>query len=176
MMRILVITIAVVFMASLSSLAAGPRIIMIHGDPLTRPVILDNFQENLDLLHATANDAGISSKELANRPFLEMELFAGPYWVRFAEANNLQDTLDPNSSDSRARYYPAVDGNEAIMAYEAGLPRRVDASGLVILQRHGIPLTLKAQTSSVVTLSILVFNCLLILFASWRIKKRCTAS
>ena len=76
---------------SLQVQAAGPRVIMVHGGSLAEPVIIDNWQENIDLLHATTNDAAISSKELANRFFLELELFSGPYWVRYMEANNGHD-------------------------------------------------------------------------------------
>jgi len=172
-MRVFVLTIAAVWLTiPLSAFAAGPRLIMIHGAPLTKPVIMDNWQENIDLIHATANDAGISLKELANRTFVEVELFSGPYWVEYAEADNVRDTLQPESADQRARFYPAVQGRPAVMAYEAGLPRQVDAKGLAILQRHGIPVSLDSRQSSVATLGILVAVSLLIVFAGWRINKR----
>jgi len=146
---------------------------MIHGAPLTKPVIMDDWQENIDLIHATANEAAIGSPELVHRSFLELELFAGPFWVKYAEANNVRDALRPESADQRARFYPAYEGTPPIMTYEAGPPRQVDAKGLAILRRHGIPVSLESSQSSVSTLGLLFGISVLIVFAGWRINKRC---
>jgi hypothetical protein len=170
-LRLLLIAMLVVVACLRSAHGAGPRLIMVHGGLLTKPVIIDDWKDNIDLIHASAGDAGISSKQLAGRSFLELELFSGPYWVRYVEGGNTLDGLRPESADQTARFYPSTEGAPAIIAYESGLPRRVGPKGLAILQRHGIPVSLESDSSSI-ALCILVANCLLILFSGWLIKKR----
>ncbi len=56
---------------------AGPRLIIVTGGGLSKPIVLDNFEENIDLMRSISEDAGLTTKELAGRRYFELTFFSG---------------------------------------------------------------------------------------------------
>jgi hypothetical protein len=119
--------------------AAGPRLILVRGNTLSNPVVLNDWQENIDLIHAIAEEAGVEPGELDGRPYFELAFFSGPFWVQYVDDGKPLDKLRSESGDQQGRFYPAVDGAAPIITYDVGLARRVAPEGVAILSRHGIP-------------------------------------
>ena len=57
--------------------AAAPRLIMVSGPLLARPVVLADWQENLSFMVAIVEEAEVGADELAGRPRLDLGLFWG---------------------------------------------------------------------------------------------------
>lgn len=117
--------------------AAAPRYILVSGDGMPRPVLLDDWSENLELLvslvdarHANASTV----RALPRRPRLRLGLF----W-RWPE--NPRPTR-PEDADQTAWLYPALGAEPAVIELlpsEVERPRIVPARALRILARHGVP-------------------------------------
>jgi len=145
---------------------------MIHGGTLSKPVILDDWQENIDLMHAVAEGEEVPAKELNSRPYFELALFSGPYWVRYVEDGNSTDALNSESADQRGRFYPAVGEAAPIIAYDVGLAHRVGPKGVAILSRHGVPVLVESKSKARLAWALGVVSISLIMFTAWLIKKR----
>jgi hypothetical protein len=154
--------------------AAGPRLILVDGGALTKPVILDDWKENVDLIHALAEEAKVQQEELAGRPYLELAFFSGPYWAHYVDDGRSLDQLRLESGDQRGRLYPGVGGSAPIITYDAGA-RRVAPEGIAILSRHGIPVLIQSEQPVVGRFALLVAGLAivcLVAIASWLHKNR----
>ena len=152
--------------------AAGPRFIMIYGGTLSKPVILDNWQENIEIMHAVAEGDEVPAKELSSRPYFELAFFSGSYWVRYAEDGKPTNALHPDSADQRGRFYPAVAGAPPILAYDVGLAHRVGPRGLAILSRHGVPVLVESKSKAWLGWLVAAVSISIIILTAWLIKKR----
>jgi len=135
--------------------AAGPRLILVDGGTLTKPVVLDDWKENIDLIHALGEEAKVQQEELAGRPYFEFAFFSGPYWVQYVDDGRPLDQLRLESGDQRRRLYPGGGGSAPIITYDAGA-RRVAPEGIAILSRHGIPVLIQLERSVVSRFTLLV--------------------
>ena len=124
--------------------AAAPRLIMVSGPLLARPVVLADWQENLSFMVAIVEEAKVGADELAGRPRLELGLFWGQSWVD--EAGKPRPGLRPEQAQQLLWFYPAIGEAEPIVRFEwvpefssTGPLRSVQPGGLAILARHGIP-------------------------------------
>ncbi|MBA3441597.1 MAG: hypothetical protein H0T92_17190 [Pyrinomonadaceae bacterium] len=129
--------------------AAAPRLLMIYGKQLPKPIILANWQENQRLMSAITEEAKVTPEELKGRPYLEVALFSGLEWVRYVDQGKPLDKLRPKQASQHGRFYPAVGDAAPIMTFKSlpgpgPLTRRVDAKGVEILAGHGIPVRLDA--------------------------------
>lgn len=125
--------------------AAAPRLAMIYGAPLRHPVILDVWQEQVDLVGGDM--AGLIREDLDGRPYLDVALFWGPEWSEFVESGKPLGELRPEQANQSGRFYPAVgDAGPVIMLGQfedpqssVGQIRKIRAEALQVLARHGIP-------------------------------------
>jgi hypothetical protein len=130
--------------------AAGPRLILVRGNTLSNPIVLTDWQENIDLIYAIAEEVPVQPGELDSRPYFDLAFFSGPFWVQYVDDGKPVDQLRSESGDQKGRFYPSVDGAVPIITYDVGLARRVAPEGIAILSRHGVPVHLPS-TSGVTT-------------------------
>jgi hypothetical protein len=120
--------------------AAAPKYILVSGPRLERPILLDNWDENLALLVAVdmaPRARGSAVRGLARRPKLDLALF----WVW---AYDRPPTL-PSKADQHDSFYPAHRSKPPIIVFTANgrrIPRLVPTRALRILARHHVPLRL----------------------------------
>jgi hypothetical protein len=141
-----------VLIALLSSttpvLAAAPRVMLVYGPPLTRPVMLQNWDENLRLMQAVTEDATATSRELKHRPFLSVALFWGMYWGQYLQHGKPLAVFRPERANQCAWFYPAYGRARPLWVFRSVpvasvlLIRRVSPTGIAILARHGVPVRL----------------------------------
>lgn len=106
------------------------------------PVYLDDWRENGSML-PSASDVQVSADALAERPFLNLALFWGPDWQDYVDSGELS-SLQANQANQYGRFYPAVGDLPPVITLDgSGQPPRVLGSdGIVVLERHGIPIRL----------------------------------
>lgn len=127
--------------------AAAPRILLISGPPLSWPVILDDWEENLRLMGAISDAATLQPEALEGRPYLHLAYFWGPEWDTYIQAGKPAAALRPEDGNQHGRFYPATGDQPAIVTFDVipgpGVPiRQITPDGLAILQRHGVPVRL----------------------------------
>ena len=118
--------------------AAAPRVIIVQGDLLAVPVVLDDWQENQEFLMGLADP--VQSPALEGRPRIRFEM----YWGAEVEGL-LADGVPPldlrgKVSAEEAFFYPAVADAPAILDYHGY--RLVGESSLRVLANHGVPTSL----------------------------------
>jgi hypothetical protein len=117
--------------------AAAPNYILVSGPGLKKPVLLDDWGENGDLL--VAIDKAPKAKRstlrgLARRPRYDLAEFWG--W-----GANARPT-DPREAGQHGWFYPAHARKRAlfqVMVQGTKAPRLASRAALAILARHGIP-------------------------------------
>src|SRR5688572_7614803 len=85
--------------------AAAPRLLIVHGKPLKKPVLLSDWREIFKLITTSTESAGMSSRELEGRPYLELALFWGPDWARYVDEGNPLDKLRPEDANQNGWFY-----------------------------------------------------------------------
>ena len=93
--------------------AAGPRLILISGGGLERPIVLSDWQENMSFLQQLTTPQGPEPRQLAARPFLNVSLFWGPQWDEYLRDGRPLSELRPEQANQHGRFYPAVSGAAA---------------------------------------------------------------
>ncbi len=125
--------------------AAAPRFIIASGTLLPKPILLDDWQENLILMGATVEDdvlVDISTADLATRPSIDLALFwDAAIWEPLVQQRGL-GSLQPQDANQHARFYPATGTAAPLfvgMADGVVGPHRIGERGLAVLARHGVP-------------------------------------
>jgi hypothetical protein len=117
--------------------AAAPRYILVSGPRLERPILLDDWGENLALMSAVAGARrarGSAVRGLARRPRLDLAEF----WVW---GYDLPPTL-PSEADQHGSFYPAHRSRPPVIVLRVDgrkIPRLVPIPALTILGRHHVP-------------------------------------
>jgi hypothetical protein len=141
---IVVIALAAVLWGAAPARAAAPRLVMVSGAPLAKPVLLSDWEEIARLYGMLFNGPAASSEPRGGRPSLQLGLFwdAG-IWEPYLREGRL-GSLRPEQANQFGRLYPAVPGRPALVELPgAGTwPKRVSPQALAILARHGVPLRL----------------------------------
>jgi hypothetical protein len=128
--------------------AAAPRLIMVYGSPLTKPVILSNWRENLEFMASITQQSSVTPEELRRRPYLKLALFWGPEWAEYVEEGKPIDKLRPEQGNQQGRFYPAVGHASPVVTLDmpAGSVgpswREVRKEGIRVLLKYGIPVRL----------------------------------
>jgi hypothetical protein len=129
--------------------AAAPRIIMVTGPTLQKPVFLTDYLENLDLMIAfqrgreIAEGRVVDPKELRRRPYVELWLFWGEdQWEPYVSEGRLAE-LRREQANQSGRFYPAFGRRDAVMNLDVPGSRKATAKLLNILARYGIPTRVK---------------------------------
>jgi hypothetical protein len=125
--------------------AAAPNFIVVRGSQLPEPILLDDWNENLELLLASENEgADVDPSTLSTRPYFDVVLLWGPTWTRVKiETQGADEVVDPGRSD---RFYPAVGDQEPVIAIRLAErlgPREAGPTTLAILARNGVPTRLE---------------------------------
>jgi hypothetical protein len=137
------------FAVAVPARAAAPNFIVVRGTQLPEPILLDDWNENLELLLASENEgADVDPSTLSTRPYFDVVLLWGPTWTRAKiEAQGADKVVDPGRSD---RFYPAVGDQEPVIAIRLGDrlgPRKAGPTTLAILARNGVPTRLEESSS-----------------------------
>ena len=138
--------------------AMAPRIIMIYGGSLERPVFLtESLEDNMSLFENPDGATPFDWEELPNRPFFHVAMFWGSEWDRSIAAGRPVTALRPEQASQHGRLYPATGSKPAVFlqtrfvgtapspvpkdlnSFEHGKGLSRDA--LAMLVRHGIPVT-----------------------------------
>jgi hypothetical protein len=132
---------------------ASPRLIRIDGKLMDRPVVLSNWSENEDLIHAMTDVATVAASRLTGRACVAFTLYWDPKWNEYVNSGKPLEALTPAQGDQHGCFYPAVGDSAAVFLYSAddkgshgnsarirGLARWVSQEGLGVLAKHGIPI------------------------------------
>jgi hypothetical protein len=76
--------------------AAAPRIVIVSGKPLTRPVAIANWQHIFVVVGEIAPARAVPRRRLRGRPHLELALFWGPRWDEYLRAGGSPRALRPH--------------------------------------------------------------------------------
>ena len=133
---------------------AAPEVIVMHGGPLTRRVVLGDYDENHRLMLATTERATLSVDLLRQRPRIGATMYWGTQWrgrKDLPDSVGLVVTMDGAQAGA---FYPAFHGKPAIWVFGAygtvpASARRISADGLAILAKHNIPTTVEASRPAI---------------------------
>jgi hypothetical protein len=120
--------------------AAAPKYILVSGPRLERPILLDDWNENLALLSAVAGAPrarGSAVRGLARRPRFDLAEF----WVW---GFDLPPTR-PSEAGQHGSFYPAHRSRPPVIVVRVDgrkIPRLVPTTALTILAGHHVPLRL----------------------------------
>ena len=86
---------------------AAPSVIVFTGKPLKSPVVLTDWSENLSLMLGLERPAVVANDELRDRPRLEIAMYWGDAWNRFAATPESLALLPRVHQPQSGQYYPA---------------------------------------------------------------------
>src|SRR5574341_1930964 len=131
--------------ATSRSAFAAPRFIMVYGQPLREPVVLADWNENVQFMVAVRTAATGDHALLQARPSLQLALYWGPEWANYPATPHSLARLRPWQANQHGRFYPTHGTQPALLTLGAAwvkTVRTVADSGLSILARHGVPVRL----------------------------------
>jgi len=141
------LTLATVLLSAAPAYAAVPRIVLVYGPPLGRPVIMADWADNGWVVGGSELDP--LAEDLDGRPYLEVAFFWGGQWDDYVRSGKPLDALQLEQASGYGRFYPAMGGAPAICACGGWWLRRLDPAGLDSLQRHGVPVRVDASAAGV---------------------------
>jgi len=115
--------------------AAAPRLLMVYGASLQKPVLLSDWGEIFKMFTSTPAETDVN---LNDRPFFELALFWGPDWNAYVNDGKPLDMLLPEDANQKGRFYPAFGDNPAVISAGATL-KRIPPESVRFLERYGIP-------------------------------------
>jgi hypothetical protein len=126
-----------------SAFAAAPRIIIVAGGGLAKPVVLDDWHENLAIMLAATDGVDARIESLSARPWYRIAMFWGQRWEQYMQAGNDPRALHIEEADQLARYYPPTAAHAAVLSFDGisgpgAFARRLKAPGVSIFSRHDI--------------------------------------
>ena len=122
----------------------SPEIIIFHDGILKKPIAVATWAETQWLLvNGKPDDSVIPDTKfyLGTRPRIELALFWGSGWREVARIPGRLAALTPAEANQAGTFYPALPGAPAIIAVGSIVSTMSD-SGLAVLRRHGIPVTM----------------------------------
>lgn len=146
------VTLLALTLITTSVMAAGPRIMIVYGQPLAKPVVFSNWGENEGLMIATNDEMSVQHARLIGRPFLRVAMFWGSGWVQYMKEHRTVNAIRPSQANQWARFYPAYGTTPPLFVLDSipgpykSLVRRVSPTGIAILAHHGIPIRLPVRT------------------------------
>ncbi len=136
-------------------LAAAPPIIIVTGLPLSQPIVLADWEQNIALISSGVENPIGQMEAPQGRPYLDLALFTGEQWASYVETGQPVEALQPSQADEHGRFYPASATEPALLVLlevqrRGGISlmtwsvRHIDEAGLAILTEHGVPTRLDA--------------------------------
>jgi hypothetical protein len=121
--------------------AAAPRIVIVSGSSLPRPVVITDWKRIFAVVAEISPAQALPRSELASRPRLRLSLFWGPRWNAYLAGGGSASALRPRQADQQGSYYPAAGGRPAAvdLPWAGRWPRVVPATAVRILVRFGVP-------------------------------------
>lgn len=144
----LLISVTIVLCVAGSVFGAAPHVIIIQGKGLSQPVILDDWNENVELLGSFADNEIVKSEELVGRPYLEISMFWGPKWLEFVRSGQSLNNLRTQDANQQGRLYLTTGNQEPAISLNDLYARKLSHQGIAILRKHGIPMTETASSSA----------------------------
>lgn len=141
---IAVIALVAVLWDAAPAQAAAPRLVMVSGATLAKPVLLSDWGEITTLYGMLFNGSAAPSDMRGGRPSLQLALFwDANVWERYVRNGRL-GSLRPEQANQFGWFYPAVPGSPALVELPGvgTWPKRVSPQALAILARHGVPVRL----------------------------------
>ena len=129
--------------------AAFPRLLMVYGAPLKKPVVVENALDVVKIFEGSSD--GTDHQSLTGRPHLELALFWGEEWNRYMNEGKPTRTLTPEDVTPfgnipiRGRFYPACLNAAAQISVTEPQSQgtqgiwKVSAEGLTVLEKLGVP-------------------------------------
>ena len=107
-----------VVLASVASLnAAAPRLILVGGPLLERPVLIQDWDDTMRIMAGINDRAVAASEPPTDRPYYELALFWGMEWVQDINDGRPLAALKPEQANQHARFYPAVGTAPALVVF-----------------------------------------------------------
>jgi hypothetical protein len=132
--------------------AAAPNVIIVQGDLLSGPIVLDDWDENLDLMLGLGEPQTEPAFDLRGRRKLEVSLFwaVGDYLEAGVEPLQLLDTDFPLTENHEiGTLYLGTESSSAILDYHGY--RVVEPGAAEILSAHGVPLVAAPVSGGMIT-------------------------
>jgi hypothetical protein len=98
--------------------AAAPRLALVSGALLERPVLIQDWDDTMRIMAGINNRASAPSDALTGRPYYELALFWGMEWVQYVNDGRPVTALKPEQANQHARFYPAVGMAPALVVFE----------------------------------------------------------
>jgi hypothetical protein len=148
--------VAIVLASVVNLSAAAPRIILVSGPLLERPILIQDWNDNMRIMGGVNNRAGAASEAPADRPYYEFALFWGMEWVQYINEGRPVAALRPEQATQHARFYPAVGAAPALFVYKdepgemqrstqiMGLVRSVEQMALDVFAKYGLRVRMDA--------------------------------
>ena len=125
---------------------AAPRIIMLHGGSLERPVYLTNWHQNLTFMGAIASTAPVARSSVDTANAIQVAMFwRGPDWEAYArDSARLPELIRHLDHAQRAALYLPPQSTAPLLDYHTAASnpglRTISPLGLAILHRAGVHL------------------------------------
>jgi len=146
--RLLLISVALVVCVAGSVSGAPPHVIIINGKPLAQPVILADWNENVELLGSFVDNQIVKSEDLVGRPYLDLSMFWGSKWLEFVQSGQSLNSLRTQDANQRGRLYLATGNQDAAISLNDLYARKLSNQGIAILRKHGVPVNAMASPSA----------------------------
>ena len=132
---------AVAFLAALAlaapAAAAAPNYILVSGPGLKRPVLLDDWSENLRLMTSLVDARKLSYAAIRMRPRLDL--------AEFWDWRDKPRPTRPRDANGHSNFYPAFGSRPAAFLAYGTHPVVAPKQALRILARHGVPIRLRSR-------------------------------
>jgi hypothetical protein len=133
----------IVLVSSSALQAAAPRLLIIYGNSLREPVLLQDWGEIFKMFTSTPAETGLSLKD---RPFLEIAMFWGPEWSDYVNKGKPLDKIRPQDANQQGRFYPAFGDSPALISFGPTV-KRIALESLQFLDRSGVLTRLALSTN-----------------------------
>jgi hypothetical protein len=140
---VVLVFVALVALSAPAALAAAPRLILVEGGGLSRPVVLADWSENLTFLTQWLEARPARRAHLRCRPAYRLSFMWGPEWNDYVDSGKPLRAIRPRDTDFHGRFWPAWRGRSAVLDPGHGVlvgARVATATQLRTLSRHGVPI------------------------------------
>jgi hypothetical protein len=148
----LALLILLFFLAGASpAYAAAPRLIIMAGDALSSPVVLSDWEDNLELVTEICRSTDVAPGSLADRPTIRLGAFWDRSWGEYVREGRLA-SLRMSQADPFGRYYPEEDGRPAaveLTVAECDTPKHASERVQLLLSRSGVPTSVQEPASMI---------------------------
>jgi hypothetical protein len=118
-----------------------PRARIFSGGGLDTPVVISDLSENAAITEAT-HPASVTWQQIADRPSFDLAEFSFPGWEAATAHGRPETEVRPTEAGSHARFYPATAREPALIVGSVRV-HVIDADGLAILKKHGVPVLVR---------------------------------